>query len=105
MIVLKTRDDVTCILTAMYNINKATKNSHVKTNFVHTLNRMQKVGGLPVLSFHNLLTVEEMLAAKKVAESVGKKKPWYLIPRSKFLDYIYSVSFSSTFDLLFLQLS
>ena len=52
-IVLNTKDDVASILTAMHDINKATKNSHVKTNLVHTLHRMQKVGALPVLSFHD----------------------------------------------------
>ena len=73
-IVLKTRDDVASILTAMHDINKATENSHVKMNFVHTLHRMQKVGCLPVSSFHDLLIVEEMLAAKKVVDFVGEKK-------------------------------
>ena len=97
-IVLKTREDVASILTAMHDINKATENSHVKTNFVHTLHRMQKVGLLSVSSFHDLLSAEEMIAAKKIAESVGDKKPWYPIPRSKFLDYIYRVSSSSMFS-------
>ena len=84
----------------MHDINKATENSHIKTNFVHTLYRMQKVGLLPVSSFHDLLSAEEMIAAKKIAESVGDKKPWYPIPRSKFLDYIYSVNSSSTSALI-----
>ena len=100
MIVLKTREDVASILTAMHDINKAIENSHVKTNFVHTLHHMQKVGLLPVSSFHDLLSAEEIIAAKKIAESVGEKKPWYPIPRSKFLDYIYSVSSSSTSALI-----
>ena len=104
-IVLKTRDDVASILTAMHDINKATVNSHVKTNFVHTFHCMQKVGLLPVSSFHDLLSVEEMITAKKVVDFVGEKKPWYPIPRSKFLDYIYSVSFSSTSDLLISEFS
>ena len=49
-IVLKTREDVASILTAMHDINKAIENSHVKTNFVHTLHCMQKVRPLPVSS-------------------------------------------------------
>jgi hypothetical protein len=36
-ILLKTMDSVTNALTSMHNINKATKNSHVKSNLVHTL--------------------------------------------------------------------
>ena len=94
-IVLNTKDDVASILTAMHDINKATENSHVKTNLVHTLHRMQKVGTLPVLSFRDWLTPEELLAAQKQVESTGDKKPWYPILRAKFLDYIYSVSTSS----------
>ena len=94
-IVLNTKDDVASILTAMHDINKATENSHVKTNLVHTLHRMQKMGTPPVLSFRDWLTPEELLATQKQAESTGDKKPWYPIPRAKFLNYIYSVSSSS----------
>ena len=89
----------------MHDINKATENSNVETNFVHTLHRMQKVGLLPVSSFHDLISVEEMIIAKKVADSVGEKKPWYPIPRLKFLDYIYSISFSSISNLLISEFS
>ena len=35
------------------------------------------------------------MATQKQAESTGDKKPWYPIPRAKFLDYIYSVSTST----------
>ena len=76
----------------MHDINKATKNSHVKTNLVHTLHRMQKVGLLPVASFKDMLTAEELQVAQKQADSMESKKPWYPIPRVKFLDYIYSIS-------------
>ena len=94
-IVLNTKDDVASIFTAMHDINKATENLHVKTNLVHTLHRMQKVGTLPVTSFRDWLTPDELLATQKQAESTGDKKPWYPIPRAKFLDYIYSVSTST----------
>ena len=91
-IVLNTKDDVASILTAMHDINKATENSHVKTNLVHTLHRMQKVGLLLVASFKDMLTAEELQVAQKQADSIEAKKPWYPIPRVKFLDYIYSLS-------------
>ena len=78
----------------MHDINKATKNSHVKTNLVHTLHRMQKVGVLSPICFRDLLTLDEVQAAMKLANSVDKK-PWYSIPHAKFLDYIYSVSTKS----------
>ena len=90
-IVLNTKDDVASILTTMHDINKATENSHVKTDIVHTLHRMQKVGVLSPICFRDLLTPDEVQAALKLADSVDKK-PWYNIPRAKFLDYIYSVS-------------
>ena len=90
-IVLNTKDDVASILIEMHDINKATENSHVKTNIVHTLHRMQKVGVLSLACFCDLLTPDEVQAALKLADSVDKK-PWYNIPRAKFLDYIYSVS-------------
>ena len=47
-IVLSILDNVTNILTTMHDINRATENSHVKSNVVHTLHRMQKVGTLPI---------------------------------------------------------
>ena len=78
----------------MHDINKATKNSHVKTNLVHTLHRMQKVGVLSPICFRDLLTPDEVQAALKLANSV-EKKLWYNIPCAKFLDYIYSVSTKS----------
>ena len=39
-IVLHMKGNVTNSLTAMHDINKATENSHVKTNLVHILHRM-----------------------------------------------------------------
>ena len=78
----------------MHDINKATENSHVKTNLVHTLHRMQKVGVLSPICFWDLLTPDEVQAALKLADSMDKK-PSYSIPRAKFLDYIYTVSIKS----------
>ena len=45
-IVLRTTNSTTSIITAMQDINKAIENSDVKTNLVHTLHRMRKVGTL-----------------------------------------------------------
>ena len=84
-IVLNTKDDVASILTAMHDINKATENSHVKTNLVHTLHRMQKVGLLPVASFKDMLMAEKLQVAQKQVDSIEAKKPWYSIPQVKFL--------------------
>ena len=75
----------------MHDINRATKNLHVKTNLVHTLHRMQKVGTLPVEEFKGVLSPDELVAAKNANESINQNKPWYNIPRAKFLEYIHSV--------------
>ena len=76
----------------MHDINWATENSHVKTNLVHTLHHMQKVGTLSVDEFKSILSAEEIQAAKNALMSNKKKKPWYNIPHAKFLEYIHSVS-------------
>ena len=69
------------------DINCATKNSHVKTNLVHTLHRMQKVGTLHVGEYS--FTKQ---AATNALQAVKENKPWYNIPRAKFLEYIHNVS-------------
>ena len=89
-IVLHTFDNVTSVLIAMHDINRAMENSHVKTNLVRTLHQMQKVGNLPV-EFKGVLSPDELIAAKNAIESINQNKPWYNIPRSKFLEYIHSV--------------
>ena len=99
-IVLSTKDDVASILTAMHDINKATENSHIKTNLVYSLHQMQQVGLLPVSSFKDMLTAKELQVAQKQADSTEAKKPWYPISRVKFLDYIYNVSALGDFALV-----
>ena len=90
-IIFKTLSNVTNVLTTMHNINRATKNSHVKTNLVHTLHRMQKVRTLLVEEFKSILTQEELQAASNAVNSTKDNKPWYNIPRAKFLEFIHSV--------------
>ena len=90
-IVLHTLDNVINILTAMHDINRATENSYVKTNLVHTLHRMQKVGTLSVEEFKGVLSPDKLMAAKNATESINQNKPWYNIPQEKFLKYIHSI--------------
>ena len=90
-IVLHTLDNVTSMLIAMHDINRATENSHVKTNLVHTLHRMQKVGTFPIEEFKGVLSPNELIAAKNATKSINQNRPWYNIPRAKFLEYIHSV--------------
>jgi hypothetical protein len=90
-ILLKTVDSVTDALTSMHDINKSTENSHVKSNLVHTLHRMQTVGKLGFMEFKDWLNPEELEAAR-IENSKPDKKTWYPIPRARFLEYLYSVS-------------
>ena len=74
-IVIQTKEDPASILTAMYDINRATKNSQVKTNLVHTLHRMRKFGTLDVDKFRSLLTDDEFQAALKAVKDQNSNKP------------------------------
>jgi hypothetical protein len=72
-IVLRTHDAVTDTLNSMHDINKATENSHVKSNLVHMLHRIQKVGQLPLSEFKDILTAEDMEQAKLELNKPDKK--------------------------------
>ena len=69
----------------------------MKTNLVHTLHCMQKVGTLLIDEFKSILLAEEIQAAMNAILSNKENKPWYNIPRAKFLEYIHSVSNQSPF--------
>ena len=76
----------------MHDINRLTENSHVKSNIVHTLHWIQKVGTLPLDSFRELLTPKELAFAKKLLEGASEKiKTWYPLPRANFLEYTHNV--------------
>ena len=91
---LQTKGNVANSLIAMDDINKAVENLHVKTNLVHTLHCMRKVGKLQVLNFKDLLTPEEMTVVSEREKDEKDTGPWYYLPRAKFLEYIYSVRIS-----------
>jgi hypothetical protein len=91
-ILISTKDAVTNALTSMHDINKATENSHVKNNLIHTLHRMQTVGKLDLVEFKDFLTAEYE-QAKADNNAKADKKTWYHIPRSRLLEYLHSVSF------------
>jgi hypothetical protein len=57
----------------MHDINKATENSHVKSNLVHMLHRIQKVGQLLLSEFKDILTAEDMEQAKLELNKPDKK--------------------------------
>jgi hypothetical protein len=89
-ILLLTKDSVTDALTSMHDINKSTENSHVKSNLVHTLHRMQTVGKLPLGEFQKWLGYDDYEAAK-IENAKPDNRRWYPLPRSRFLEYLHSV--------------
>jgi hypothetical protein len=90
-ILLRTKDKVTDALSSMHDINKSTKNLHVKSNLVHILHRMQTVGKLDLKEFKEILTPEEY-EATRIENMKPEKKTWYPLSRTRFLEYLYSVS-------------
>jgi hypothetical protein len=69
---------------------RSTENSHVSTNLVHTLYRMQSIGTMPLTSFKKQL---DPRSYKRCEEK--SVETWYSLTRPIFLDYMYSVSISS----------
>ena len=74
---------------------RSTENSHVSTNLVHTLYRMQSIGTMPLTSFKKQLDPKSYKRCEE--KSV---ETWYSLTRPIFLDYMYSVS-SSIFSTMF----
>jgi hypothetical protein len=73
----------------------STENSHVSTNLLHTLYRMQSIGTMPLTSFRMQLDPKSYKRCEE--KSV---ETWHSLTRPIFLDYIYSVS-SSTFATMY----
>ena len=90
-ILINTKDAVTNALISMHDSNKATENSHVKSNLIHTLHWMQTVGKLDLVEFKNIMTAQEYKQAK-ADNAKTDKKTWYHIPQSRFLEYLHSIS-------------
>ena len=72
----------------MFVTCRHTEDSHVKTNIVHTLFRVQKYGLMPLEQFHDILTPAEIKRCKK---SQNAKKTWYSLNLHVFTRFIYQV--------------
>ena len=68
------------------------EHSHVKTNLVHQLYRVQTIGSLSNENLKNLLTPDQY--KKYITKTIAT---WYLLTRDLFLDYLYNVSFIQLF--------
>ena len=81
-------------------IARQTENSHMKTNLVHTLYRVQKYGVFELEKFKELLSPEEERACL-----ANSRKSWYSMPLEVFTSFIFKVhspfsSHSITFNAL-----
>ena len=65
-----------------------TEDSHVKTNTVHTLFRVQKYGLMPLEQFQDILTPADIKRCKK---SQNAKKTWYSLNLHVFTHFIFQV--------------
>ena len=65
---------------------RQTENSHVKTNLIHTLYRVQKYGVLELEKFKELLSPEEERACL-----ANSRKSWYSMPLEVFTTFIFKV--------------
>ena len=76
------------IITEVHCINcRSTEDSHVKTNLVHTLYRVQKYGLLPMDRFNEMLRPSEV----KRCGAQKMKKTWYSMPAEVFTSFVFRV--------------
>ena len=79
-------------LTKFNIFSRLTKNSHVSTNFVHALYRMQSIRII------HLTSINKQLDPKSYKRCEEKTvETWYCLTRPIFLEYMYSVSSSIFF--------
>ena len=65
-----------------------TEDSHVKTNIIHTLFRVQKYGLMPLKQYQDILTPSNIKRCKK---SQNTKKTWYSLNLHVFTNFIFQV--------------
>ena len=73
----------------LFAISRHTEDSHVKTNTVHTLFRVQKYGLMPLEQYQDILTPTDIKRCKK---SQNAKKTWYSLNLHVFTHFIFQVS-------------
>ena len=66
---------------------RSTKDSHVKTNLVHTLYRVQKYGLLPIEQFKEMLRPSEL----RMCGAQKARKTWYSMPLQVFTSFVFRV--------------
>ena len=65
---------------------RQTEDSHVKTNIVHTLFRVQKYGLMTIDQFKDILSPADLNRCKK-----SQKKTWYSLPLHVFTNFTFQV--------------
>ena len=66
---------------------RSTEDSHVKTNLVHTLYRVQKYGLLPIERFQEMLRPSEL----RMCGAQKARKTWYSMPLQVFTSFVFRV--------------
>ena len=66
---------------------RSTEDSHVKTNLVHTLYRVQKYGLLPIERFKEMLRPSEL----RMCGAQKARKTWYSMPLQVFTSFVFRV--------------
>jgi hypothetical protein len=67
---------------------RATENSHVKTNLVHILHRIQSTGTQPLESFKDFLSPDDY---QKCVVNPGRTKSWYPLTVDIFISLLFRV--------------
>ena len=78
----------------MIVIGRHTEDSHVKTNTVHTLFRVQKYGLMPLEQYQDILTPADI---KRCKRSQNTKKTWYTLNLHVFTHFIFQVKYQIYF--------
>ena len=66
---------------------KSTEDSHVKTNLVHMLYKVQKYGLLPIERFKEMLRPSEL----QLCGAHKARKTWYSMPLQVFTSFVFRV--------------
>ena len=74
---------------SIWVLSRSTKNSHVKTNMVHTLHRIKATGMQLLESFKEMLIEEEY---RKCLTNTMRTKTWYQLTAEVFVSFLFWVS-------------
>lgn len=77
----------------LISMTRLTEHSHVKTNMIHMLHRINSFGQLPLLDFKSLLTEDEY----KRCENRKPPFSWHPLTKDVFITFLYTVHLPSVY--------